>query len=98
MTEDSRKSNQHDFFVFVELIRAFTSDRQSLPENAHDGEIFPRICDDKWVAESVALCGLKIAAVIAAVWLPVITVSCHCEFHRFRQRNPAQVSLVESGS
>ena len=67
MTEDSRKSNQRDFNVFAELIRAFTSDRQSLPENAYDGGIFPRICDDEWVAESVALCGLKITTVIVPV-------------------------------
>ena len=47
MTEDSRKSNQRDIFAFAELIRGFTTDRQSLPENACDGEIFQRIFDDE---------------------------------------------------
>jgi hypothetical protein len=46
MTKDSRKSNQRDSFAFVELVRPFAFDRQSLPENAHGGEAFQRIPAD----------------------------------------------------
>jgi hypothetical protein len=46
MTKDSRKSNQRDFFAFVELIRLSTFDRRVLPETARAEEIFERIFDD----------------------------------------------------
>lgn len=64
MTKDSSKSNQRDFFAFVDLIRPFAVDRRSLPESALTGEIFRRICDDGQIAEFVALRGLEIKTAI----------------------------------
>lgn len=77
MTKDSNKSNLRDSFMFVELVRLFTIDRQCLPENAHDGETFRRICDDELIAEPVALRGLAITAVFAAARVPLIHPSIY---------------------
>ena len=69
MTKDSNKSNQRDFFTFVDLIRPFAADRPSLPEIAHAGEVFRRLCDDAQIAKFVALRGSEIETVVTSDFL-----------------------------